>query len=154
MERCCDRHEVHAVSQMHVSRLRQPDRVCLRSQGTRMRTNSLVDCGDCGVRPGENHLPGCDLETCPFCGGQLISCYWRCLLLMQASCEGITSVTIPWSGVFPGVVECQEFGWYAKLVSGKGWVACAPDEPGAMEDLNRLRVEASWDMAAKRWVKP
>ena len=31
-------------------------------------------CGDCGVRPGGYHHPGCDLAVCPHCGGQLLSC--------------------------------------------------------------------------------
>lgn len=31
-------------------------------------------CGDCGVVEGQYHVPGCDLERCPFCSGQLISC--------------------------------------------------------------------------------
>lgn len=31
-------------------------------------------CNDCSVAMGEYHHPGCDLETCPKCGGQLISC--------------------------------------------------------------------------------
>jgi hypothetical protein len=35
-------------------------------------------CGDCHALEGEYHELGCDLERCPFCGGQLISsdcCY-------------------------------------------------------------------------------
>ena len=32
-------------------------------------------CGDCGVEPGAVHHHGCDLEDCPRCGGQMISCY-------------------------------------------------------------------------------
>jgi hypothetical protein len=24
-------------------------------------------CGDCGVTPGELHVPTCDMEVCPFC---------------------------------------------------------------------------------------
>jgi len=31
-------------------------------------------CHDCGVKEGEFHIPGCDMERCPFCGRQLISC--------------------------------------------------------------------------------
>ncbi|MDO8389001.1 MAG: hypothetical protein Q7V57_00805 [Actinomycetota bacterium] len=37
-----------------------------RSEATR--------CGDCGVAPGGLHHPGCDLQDCPACGGQLLSC--------------------------------------------------------------------------------
>lgn len=31
-------------------------------------------CHDCNVLPGRLHHPGCDMELCPKCGGQLISC--------------------------------------------------------------------------------
>ncbi|HME53585.1 MAG TPA: hypothetical protein VKM55_15270 [Candidatus Lokiarchaeia archaeon] len=29
---------------------------------------------DCGCKEGEIHEYGCDMEGCPFCGGQLCSC--------------------------------------------------------------------------------
>ena len=35
------------------------------------------ECGDCGCKLGEYHQPGCDMEKCPVCGGQL---YW-CLMV-------------------------------------------------------------------------
>ena len=33
-----------------------------------------VKCSDCNVSIGGCHHPGCDLEICPNCGGQLIDC--------------------------------------------------------------------------------
>jgi len=31
-------------------------------------------CHDCGAKVGHYHHPGCDVEECPGCGGQLIGC--------------------------------------------------------------------------------
>ena len=101
-------------------------------------------CHDCGVKPGGFHRPGCDVEQCPYCGGQLISCDCR----RQPPLDD----RMPWTGLWPGVVECREFGWFARLVVGTGWVSCAADEPGAVEDLNRLHTEARWDRGEKRFV--
>jgi len=39
-----------------------------------MPTDKPATCHDCGCREGEIHERGCDMENCPFCGHQLISC--------------------------------------------------------------------------------
>lgn len=39
----------------------------------RVRCGDLA-CGDCGVVDGQIHVLGCDLERCPACGGQKITC--------------------------------------------------------------------------------
>ena len=31
-------------------------------------------CRDCGVTKGQFHVPSCDAERCPRCGGQAITC--------------------------------------------------------------------------------
>jgi hypothetical protein len=31
-------------------------------------------CDDCAVVKGQLHVPGCDAERCPVCGGQAIGC--------------------------------------------------------------------------------
>jgi hypothetical protein len=101
-------------------------------------------CPACGTRPGQLHHDGCDVECCSGCGGQRFSC--GC-----GDDEGLAR--LPWTGEWPGVAECREFGWYARLVPGHGWEQCGPDEPGARPDLNRLILKATWDRERGRFVR-
>jgi hypothetical protein len=105
------------------------------------------NCGDCGVKPGELHGPGCDVERCPNCGGQLISC--DC----DPDDEIINGlVRMPWTGEWPGLAECREYGFWC-IRTPSGLVECDASTPGATEDLNRLGATCRWNRALKKWVK-
>lgn len=41
---------------------------------TENRFGGIGRCGDCGAPYGTPHHPNCDIEQCPVCGGQLLSC--------------------------------------------------------------------------------
>jgi hypothetical protein len=134
----------------------------------------LRNCGDCGAKPGELHQPGCDMERCPHCGGQMITCpcvYVVCGLdpdrlkqdhpdiyfngptdKMYAKWDAEWgSKRLPWTGLYPGVLECREYGFWCY---GPPWCPCGPDHPDATEDLNRLIIECRWDVEKRKWVKP
>jgi hypothetical protein len=42
------------------------------------------DCHDCAVKPGGLHHAGCDVERCPRCHRQLITCDCEKVRLMRA----------------------------------------------------------------------
>jgi len=49
---------------------------------------SIPDCPGCGVAPGELHIEGCEVETCPACGGQYTLC----------QCNENIKERLPWEG--------------------------------------------------------
>lgn len=105
-----------------------------------------MKCHDCHAKPGDLHDPGCDVERCPVCGGQALSC----------GCDWPeVGDRIPWSGEWPGVKECRELGWFVVVdpVTAKIGERCGPEHPHAHPDLNRLVIEAKWDARLKKYVK-
>lgn len=103
-------------------------------------------CPDCDAAAGEVHDDGCAVERCPRCGNQRVSCGCprRAVSKFQRQ---------PWSGEWPGLAECREFGWWClRNPRGAGYVPVPEGTPGALEDMNRLATEARWDRDKGRWV--
>lgn len=102
-------------------------------------------CPDCSVAAGQLHVAGCDVERCPDCGEQALSC--------GHARQGLKRPRLPWTGQWPGDAECKEFGWWSCWSQGTGWVRCDASHPQARPDINRLAVDAVWDAQAGRFVR-
>ena len=111
-----------------------------------MGTLALPRCPGCDCDIGEIHDPVCDVARCRATGLQ-----WQV-------CDHQAASAVPhdrdaWTGRYPGEAECTEFGWFARLVPGEGWIECDAQTPGAQPDLNRLQADGRWDASAGRWTR-
>jgi len=135
---------------------------------TKAQSSNDKRCPDCQVAVGEKHQHGCDVERCPLCKMQLLSC--DCVYKVNGMDTGDLEEKHPdiynngatdemwarfdaevakrggfevWTGEWPGVAECRERGWFCQDGFGPdhrwgSFCPCPPDAPGAMPDLNRL----------------
>lgn len=94
-------------------------------------TQHLPKCPSCQAEAGHHHAEGCDVEHCPVCGGQYLSCGHRVP----------EEERIAWGGIWPGEYECRQLHWLA------------PENP-LQPHLDRLHQEGRWSAAARRWFGP
>lgn len=98
-------------------------------------------CPDCAAAVGEPHKGGCDIERCPECG------------LQRLTCCCITDLPdLPWTGEFPGVAEAKALGLWCVWDKGH-WQECDKDDPRALADINKLHTHYAWDKTTRLWVK-
>src|SRR5262245_27108793 len=69
-------------------------------------------CHDCGTKEGQLHILGCDMERCPFCSNQLISC--------QCVYKKLRTDVSPGAWAYShGLTDAQQKDW-EKLLGDKG----------------------------------
>lgn len=96
-------------------------------------------CGDCLVEEGELHKFGCDMERCPKCKGQLISC----------GCKVINWCEFPPEPFFDWCFSCRRCGKImpeTKMVSDKEWKYIC----GATYELNCVLCEKCMNFIKKK----
>ena len=76
------------------------------------------ECHDCGVLEGEIHWFGCDMETCPWCGGQLLGCpcVGKQLKLHKDDTDWIHHIMTK----FPSRHNSEEWLRFSKIMDDKG----------------------------------
>lgn len=132
--------------------------------------NNKTKCPDCYIDPGELHELGCDVETCPRCGLQQISC--DCIYEVNGVDPSMLSREvysngplpymwkqwdvewknrrIPWAGQTHMSIAAKRFGWYV-VWTENGWCPCSIDTPGAVGDVTRVLIYGHWDRSKGDW---
>ena len=86
-----------------------------------VRINHASACGGCGVEEGHYHNWGCDLERCPFCNGQFISCdcHYKLLNLVDREKYDESTQYVPPEIYDHGLTAAQSAQW-DKMLREKG----------------------------------
>lgn len=91
--------------------------------------NSFCACPGCSAKPGENHLDGCEYETCHYCGQQ----YKFCPHISRGDRK------IKWAGFTEIDRVALKYGWFMK------------DDP-TVPNTKKAAGEVVWDPKKRRFV--
>src|ERR1051325_11108056 len=114
-----------------------------------------LNCPDCNAPIGSLHADGCDVERCPCCGLQAISC--ACADAPHNHQQKYAGLRFVWDGYWPWTKETIALGlwcYYDREAGAHGaWTPCEEGDPDATPDFNRLYREYEWDSSIRRWIK-
>lgn len=107
----------------------------------------MTPCPVCAVKAGTPHKLGCAVERCAACGLQRSGCMCNKTIDMAYR----RNKRLPWTGEFPGIAECRQYGLYCRLTSA-GWEECKATDVGASPNLVKLACVGTWDRKQGRFV--
>lgn len=76
--------------------------ITTQTQNSHGSLRDFPNCPDCGVKPGQPHEDGCDVERCSACSYQRLSC----------GCDDSAhdKLFARWTGIWPGYAESKYLG--------------------------------------------
>ena len=101
----------------------------------------MMDCPECGAKPGAWHQVGCSWAQCPYCGDHLTAC----------DHEPPRDDQLRWAGCDFWLAACLQLRLFRRKTAA-GWVRCGADDPDSLPDLWRLFREFTWSRAEKEFI--
>jgi len=98
---------------------------------------ALRNCHDCGVKPGQIHKDGCDVERCSVCGGQRLG----------DECKGHDKAFARWTGIWPGEAEAVFLGVDLNEPTLKDFFVKPDDEPHSTEEEIDKMEDAEFEIS-------